>query len=1452
VVGRGIASSSDTAIRVVEAERQQSHFKFRVVVPSVIVVDDVEGARVNLDGFLTRERGPGFPDIPTKTILVAIPPSVEPRLEVSPTGDSFRPGVIPAPVPREVGELDILARGESFTGQDRLSAPSRTQKVRKVYERAEAIYAGGGTFPERLAWLGETGVLRDQRYVEVHLAPVRFDPGGQGLRIANPFEVTVHFDGDTLSRAFPVAEKRFEGVYRATFANYDQGSAFRMSAVADDTSAAPMVARGPGGDGPGPLYRIRIRKDAVVRLDYATMSGTSLATVPLADWKVVNRGVEVPLHVRDDNADPFVDPTDGNGVLDPGEWVQFWGQALDYPKTELNTDFLQSDQDIYECRDYNEENVYFLSAEVGFRVRMDGANAQPTGGTPAAEFDAVVRAEEDDVWLPFGGADPWNDQPAMSNPVVGSLTIDRDETIDLPGLATDTTARVLVRLRGLSDDVDNPGDHPLQITLGTDLGTPLGSDSSGSAFDGRSIYTHDFTWNHSSGATLTDPARVRIEAQLFSGTPGYRNQVMLDWIEVHYKRGFGAIGDLLIFDWPNESRRIEITGIDSHDPEVYEITNLVAGSEVVETVRLESVDVLPNTPSTPPYTASFRIREDTALPLGATRTFVVAGTGAVQIPSGPDFEEDTVSDLRDNSIQADIIVIAHPDVMTDPVACTSPSLTALLGHRAAQGLTSRVACLEDVEDDFNFGLEGPLAIKNFLRWVTSTVQGEGWADPKPSYVLLLGDASYDTRGGPASFNYIPTQIMFRDRIQLGYYASDNLMAAVSGDDQLADLVIGRIASSDPTSTNTVLDKILDYETMTPPGNWTRHAVFISDRGKRDSTGDVNGTESLEFETTSALGESFMKIPPHTALQLRYWSDFCDTQAPPPQPCNIEAMRSAIKDAINGVDGNSDGAAVVQYSGHGNFEVWSDDAYLDERDPPHLRDTLDFNNGLRMPLMMAHNCLTGGFHTLLDHSVGEDWLFRQGGGAVAVFSPSGLSFNFLGSAATGFVWDQIYGSLKERELGVVVMGTLAGLCGQNSIEGCQNYILQGDPATQLAIPSVDPPTGVQAVAGNGFVDLSWTASAGGATSYDVYRTSSLLAPYDRIANVLSPNTTYRDEDARNTFTYYYYVVALDGEGFESPWSNFNSQCDTGPDCVIATPLNPDPPAIPTGLDAVDPETGARLDIVWTTNPEDDIQRYTVHYGTESGAQSGIYEFSTDATALATALTLGSLQNGTTYYIAITATNTSGNTSPHSQEVTAVPTLVLGVRPPRFINDLHIGKDGTGAELTWTEVTEDIYGKPESVELYEIFRDTVPDFIPSPANKIHECISPCSGYTDPNALAAGPSYHYLVRARDFDGNTGGAGRELPAGIVGLAVGRSDTMVNLSWPAVSTVFNPGGAGEPTTISYYEIFASDQPLSRGALDAEIPAATTTETSADLTLPVDHRYYSVLAVDTRGNKSPF
>jgi hypothetical protein len=65
----------------------------------------------------------------------------------------------------------------------------------------------------------------------------------------------------------------------------------------------------------------------------------------------------------------------------------------------------------------------------------------------------------------------------------------------------------------------------------------------------------------------------------------------------------------------------------------------------------------------------------------------------------------------------------------------------------------------------------------------------------------------------------------------------------------------------------------------------------------------------------------------------------------------------------------------------------------------------------------------------------------------------------------------------------------------------------------------------------------------------------------------------------------------------------------------------------------------------------------------------------------------------------------------------------------------------------------------------------------------------------------------------------------------------------------------GNPTQITHYEVYAANAPFTRaqieaGAIDLLVPAVAGTSVEIVPLGPV--RHYSVLAVDTRGNRSPF
>ena len=201
------------------------------------------------------------------------------------------------------------------------------------------------------------------------------------------------------------------------------------------------------------------------------------------------------------------------------------------------------------------------------------------------------------------------------------------------------------------------------------------------------------------------------------------------------------------------------------------------------------------------------------------------------------------------------------------------------------------------------------------------------------------------------------------------------------------------------------------------------------------------------------------------------------------------MRSDIKKAVNGtLDAGIDGTSIMQYTGHGNFTVWSDDAFFAHGwngffDVDSLTNA---GSGAKFPWLIVHNCLTGGFQDANDVTQGEAWLKSSAGGAMALFAPSGLNDTYSNVDITNKIWGDLFGPTKERVLGNAVAAAMNFVCGQGAQQTCQNYVLLGDPTTRMVFTTVAPPTLLAATGGNSVVNLTWTASPTGGVTYDVYR------------------------------------------------------------------------------------------------------------------------------------------------------------------------------------------------------------------------------------------------------------------------------------------------------------------------------------------------------------------------------
>lgn len=134
---------------------------------------------------------------------------------------------------------------------------------------------------------------------------------------------------------------------------------------------------------------------------------------------------------------------------------------------------------------------------------------------------------------------------------------------------------------------------------------------------------------------------------------------------------------------------------------------------------------------------------------------------------------------------------------------------------------------------------------------------------------------------------------------------------------------------------------------------------------------------------------------------------------------------------------------------------------------------------------------------------------------------------------------------------------------------------------------------------------------------------------------------------------------------------------------------------------------------------------------------------------------SVQGGHTYnYRVVAATDANGKCQGTAfsgcVEATATGNCVL---KPTFTGDgTNVSSNNAtcGVSVTWNAATSNC--PLGSAVRYNIFRGTVPDFVPAPANRIARCVSGTS-YLDASGLSSGTTYYYVLRAEDTTTLNGG---------------------------------------------------------------------------------------------------
>jgi hypothetical protein len=243
-------------------------------------------------------------------------------------------------------------------------------------------------------------------------------------------------------------------------------------------------------------------------------------------------------------------------------------------------------------------------------------------------------------------------------------------------------------------------------------------------------------------------------------------------------------------------------------------------------------------------------------------------------------------------------------------------------------------------------------------------------DPCPSYLLLVGDSEFI----PPSSSSTGTDL---------YYAT------VDGSDYFPDICYGRIPADTAQEAEIIVQKILNYE-QNPPSLESFYENFVVAAYFQDDEQD--GYETRRFVRTSEEVRDYLLSLGYEGERIyitesyinptHYNNDYYGEGEPLPE----ELLRPTFawdgdaEDIINAIE---NGVFILNHRDHGFEDGWGDPYF----DSSHVEE---LTNGELTPVVFSINCLTGRFDDY--ECFAEEFLRKEGGGAVAVFAATRVSYS----------------------------------------------------------------------------------------------------------------------------------------------------------------------------------------------------------------------------------------------------------------------------------------------------------------------------------------------------------------------------------------------------------------------------------------------------------------------------
>ncbi|MCC6396785.1 MAG: type IX secretion system sortase PorU, partial [Bacteroidetes bacterium] len=481
------------------------------------------------------------------------------------------------------------------------------------------------------------------------------------------------------------------------------------------------------------------------------------------------------------------------------------------------------------------------------------------------------------------------------------------------------------------------------------------------------------------------------------------SEAWIDWVEILYPRMLWGVNNSLRFTTP------DVTGIAEYRLQQFASRPMIFRVDDPADVRLVSG-----------VTGSYVFRD--SVREGRVSTYWATATGAWKTPAAP--QKMTNQDLRGYADGADFIILTSQEFRS-----AADRLKAYREQPENGGLKTIVVDVAAVYNEFGGGLPDITAIRDYLKYAY-----ENWT-PRPMFVLLFGGASFDYKGIlGAKSSYVPTWQTGESRHEIDSYCTDDYFARF-GTGTAPYLATGRISSRSLAEANAVVDKIIRYKEESVSDAWKMRILYIGDDSwtteREDGTGHSDDAETLSSPIYTP--EIFEKRKVYIA---EYPTVFSALGRRKP---------GAAQDIIDQVN---QGVLILNYSGHGNPNVWAHERIFEV-----TTSIPAMTNRNRFALFILATCNFSQFDDPRSYAGAELLMNKVDGGAMGVISASRKVFASGNAELNRGIYLRLFG--RDAYGRVVVERPASALfmfkASRGNTANDQKFFYMGDPTTRLVFP-----------------------------------------------------------------------------------------------------------------------------------------------------------------------------------------------------------------------------------------------------------------------------------------------------------------------------------------------------------------------------------------------------------------